>query len=143
MLEVQVLVDASSGMLYLAVVNTGRGVARGSKYEIHALGKTASGILDDGFVLPGQKWRVVTSIGPFSSIGTTKDLGVAALVTHRDSAGFVHYTTAAGVTRTPKTLIRRRPRYDAGDRVFEKLCPGVGRHAGESVASHVEPAGSC
>ncbi|HEV7752603.1 MAG TPA: hypothetical protein VGO71_13745 [Baekduia sp.] len=127
-LEVQVLANAADGMLMLSIINTGTGVARGTNWAVHALGQVTDDILGDGFMQPGEKVHILTTIGPLPRpAGQMRpdldDLG--AMVTYRDVNGFVHYRTHTGEHDTPKTWLRRRPKYPERTEVFRKRFPEI------------------
>ncbi|WP_028065130.1 hypothetical protein [Solirubrobacter soli] len=126
LLEPQVLADPLSGMLGLSVINTGRGVARGARYVLHGGGLFAEGVLADGFIVPHQRVSVGSLVGPVDTSATRGDLpDLAAIVSYRDAEGFAHYRTHAGAAYTPKTLIRRRPKFPEVGRVWRKLFPDI------------------
>ncbi len=123
-------------MLGLSVINTGRGVARGARYVLHGAGKACEGVLGDGFILPQQRVYVGSLVGPVEVGASHGDLpDLAAIVTYRDAQGYVHYRTHAGAARTPKTLIRRKPKYPQVATVWTKLFPHIGFDKAESVLS--------
>ena len=121
-LDVQVLVGFDEmRRLRLAVVNTGRGTARGARYLVHALGQVVEGAPDDGFVRGGERIHVRTDIPvPHAMVGDAiPDLGV--MVSCRDAEGFVHYWTHRGREYVPRTLMRRRPRYPDRTEAFKRF----------------------
>lgn len=128
MLEAQVLADPGTRMLRLAIINTGRGVARGTNFAVHALGHVTDNVVGDGYVGPGERFHVTTDIGPLPTpAGQMRadlaDLGV--LVVYRDAEAFAHYRTHTGKHYVPRTLIRRRPKYPDRVAVFKKLYPHI------------------
>jgi hypothetical protein len=143
LLEVQVLADPQTSMARLSIINTGRGVARGCDFAIHAAGLLTDGVLGDGFVAAGQRLHVVTDIPLPRPEGKLRaDLpDLAVMVAYRDAEGFAHYRTHAGAHRTPKTLIRRRPKYPDRVDVFRKLYPHVSVRAAKRANSEVISAG--
>jgi hypothetical protein len=125
-LEVQVLADPGTGMLGLSIVNTGRGVARGATFALHALGRATDSPLDDGFMQSGDRLHVVTDIGPLPTDSWQGDLpDLAAMVGYRDADGFAHYRTHTGKHLTPRTRIRRHPKYPERVSIFRQFFPHV------------------
>lgn len=142
LLEVQVLKDPATGFLRLAIVNSGRGIARGSMFMAHALGKVTINVIGDGFVSPGARINYLTSIGPLPAQpgamrGDLPDLAV--MVTYRDAAGFVHYRTHDETEYVPRTLIRRRPKYPELVAVSNRIYPHVDVANAEGARHTVVP----
>jgi hypothetical protein len=142
LLEPQVLADSGTGMLTVAIVNAGQGLARGSNYAVHALGHSTDGVIGNGFVPGGTGVNVRTQIGPLPMPdgvmrADLPDLGV--MVVARDAAGFALYRTHDGRQYTPKTRFLRRPRYPDRVDVFRNLFPEIDLDAAVRVASVVEP----
>jgi hypothetical protein len=128
LVEVQVLAEPGTRMLLLAIINTGRGVARGVNFAVHALGHVTDNVIGDGYMQPGERVHVVTDIGPLPTpAGQMRadlaDLGV--MLAYRDGQGFVHYRTHTGEHRTPRTRIRRRPKYPERVETFKRLYPHI------------------
>jgi hypothetical protein len=125
-LEAQVLADPETGLLSVAVVNTGRGVARGGIVLLHALGRYVEVPISDGFVSPGEKIYVKTDIGPVPTEdlkGDISDLGV--MVSYRDAQGFAHYRAGTGAHYSPRRLVMRRPKYPDRWEAFGRLFPAI------------------
>jgi hypothetical protein len=140
LLEVQVLADPETRMLRLSIINSGRGVARGANFAVHALGALTDNHIGDGFVQPGDKVHVLTDIGPLPApVGTLRhDLDdLAAMVVFRDARGFAHYRTHAGEQFTPRTLIRRRPKYPDRVEIFKKLYPEIDVESATRAQNHL------
>jgi hypothetical protein len=140
-LEAQVLADPGTGMLRLAIINSGRGVARGANFAVHALGSVTDDVIGDGYVEPGGRVHVVTSIGPLPTPrGQMRpDLpDLAVLLAYRDASGFVHYRTHEDREYVPRTLVRRRPKYPDRVAVFEKLYPRVAIDSASRAQSRLE-----
>jgi hypothetical protein len=125
-LDIQVIAEPGTGRLSLSIVNAGRGVARGTTFAIHALGRATDSPAGDGFVQPGEKLLFTTDIGPVPTDQWHGDLpDLATMVGYRDAEGFVHYRTHTGKHVTPRTGIRRRPKYPDRVSVFSELFPHV------------------
>ena len=97
----------------LSLINSGRGVARGVNFFVHANGQGTDNYVFDGFLAAGEGVTVVTPIELPSPPGVlVADLpDLAAMVVYRDGRGFVHYRTHTGVEYVPRTRIRRRRRF--------------------------------
>jgi hypothetical protein len=126
LLEVQVLADPQTRMLMLSIINTGRGVARGATFAVHALGRATDSPVGDGFVQAGDKVLVLTDIGPLPTDTWQWDLpDLGAMVGYRDADGFAHYRTHTGKHVTPRTRIRRRPKYPERVSIFKRFFPDI------------------
>jgi hypothetical protein len=128
LLEVQVLAEPTSRNLMLSIINTGTGVARGSNFAVHALGHATDDVLADGYMRPGERFHIFTSIGPLPAPAgvlrhDVEDL--AAMVVYRDAEGFAHYRTHRGDHYTPRTWLRHRPRYPDRSTIFRRLFPAI------------------
>jgi hypothetical protein len=138
--EAQVLRDPGTGGLRLALINSGRGVARGVNFVVHADGQATENIVNDGFMEPGERVHAVTSIGLVAPAGVMQhDLpDLAVMVTWRDAAGFVHYRTHTEVEHVPRTRLLRRPKYPDRTEVFGKLYPHVAIDAAVKVPNQLQ-----
>lgn len=140
LLEVQVLADHETGTLMLSIINSARGVARGANFAVHAVGYLTDGVIGDGFVESGAKVHIVTDIGPLPTPegkmrNDVDDLAV--MVVFRDARGFAHYRTHTGRQYTPRTLMRRRPKYPDRVAVFKKLYPDIDVDSATRASSQV------
>jgi hypothetical protein len=142
LLDVQVLKDVDTGLLRLAIINSGRGVARGASFAVHALGHATDNVIGDGFMPPGARVHFLTSIGPLPAPPRVMQADLpdlAVMVIYRDAAGFVHYRTHKEIEYVPRTLIRRRPKYPDRVAVFRRLYPHVDVAAAERATHTVLP----
>jgi hypothetical protein len=135
----QVLRD-TDGMLRLALINSGRGVARTVYFMVHAGGKaTWNFVGGDGYLEPGERAHASTLIplpeaGPIK--GDVPDLAV--MVSWRDAEGFVHYRTHTEAEHVPRTRLRRRPKYPERTELFKTLYPHVDWESAEIVPNAIE-----
>jgi hypothetical protein len=114
--EVQVVVANDTVMA--AIINSGRGVARGVNVAIYTpTGRVEVGA-GDGFLRPGERLHIHTEISV-----TTGARTVNAIVAYRDAENYVHYRTDTGKHRAPRRLITRRPKYPERKGLFRKLLP--------------------
>jgi hypothetical protein len=141
LVEAQVIRDPTTGALRMTVINTGRALARGVNFVVHADGQVTRNFIGDGFLAAGEGVTIATNITLPAPPGQLRhDLpDLAVLVAYRDARGFVHYRTHTEVEHVPRTLFRRRPKYPEQLEVFKKLYPGVDLDAATWVAHNIIP----
>ena len=119
-LHAQGLRNGQTGKLEVTVTNTGGGVAKGTVVIAMSGTESAGGHLGDGFVAPGEAFRVRTNLDV-----PTDDPDVPIVVYCLDGENVLRAWASHGQKKVYRSPLSRRKRYPGHERTFRDLYPNA------------------